>query len=134
MTTFRHEPLDHTKKQIRLLKLLPATGQTVVCSIEHVDLEEQPRYHALSYTWGEPELSHTVLCNGRPYKVRRNLFTFLGLMGKEAFDGYLWVDQICIDQDHVLEKNHQVLMMADIYRKASEVIVWLGPANVRTLT
>jgi hypothetical protein len=47
----------------------------------------------------------------------------------------LWVDQLCIDQGTTGERNHQVQMMAEIYRQASYVYVWLGGAdeNVRTI-
>lgn len=39
----------------------------------------------------------------------------------------LWVDTLCIDQNDVIEKNHQLPLMGEIYSKASQVIVWLGP-------
>lgn len=38
----------------------------------------------------------------------------------------LWADAICINQDDVQEKGHQVNMMGKIYTKAIGVIVWLG--------
>lgn len=38
----------------------------------------------------------------------------------------IWVDAICIDQASKVEKNLQVAMMAEIYRKAKDVAVWLG--------
>ena len=38
----------------------------------------------------------------------------------------LWVDQICIDQADRDERAQQVLIMGDIYRVASQCIVWLG--------
>ena len=38
----------------------------------------------------------------------------------------LWVDAVCIDQENVLERGHQVSIMGDIYRNAARTIVWLG--------
>lgn len=38
---------------------------------------------------------------------------------------YLWIDQLCIDQDNDGEKSHQVAMMAQIYQTAANVVVWL---------
>lgn len=38
----------------------------------------------------------------------------------------LWVDAICIDQRRVMERNHQVPLMRDIYSQATRVLVWLG--------
>ncbi|KAK4554266.1 hypothetical protein LTR86_008794 [Recurvomyces mirabilis] len=43
-----------------------------------------------------------------------------------------WVDKLCIDQDNILEKNHQVSMMGDIYRHAFEVLIWLGETDEMT--
>lgn len=41
-------------------------------------------------------------------------------------DGYLWVDQICIDQTNTQERNAQVRIMEHIYRNAGQVLAWLG--------
>jgi hypothetical protein len=38
----------------------------------------------------------------------------------------LWVDALCIDQNAVSEKSQQVSLMADIFRQADNVVVWLG--------
>jgi hypothetical protein len=39
----------------------------------------------------------------------------------------LWADGICIDQDNLSEKGHQVALMAKIYRAAQHVIIYIGP-------
>jgi hypothetical protein len=44
----------------------------------------------------------------------------------------LWVDAICINQCDTIEKATQVSMMADIYRRAEVVQVWLGPETDST--
>lgn len=41
----------------------------------------------------------------------------------------MWIDAICIDQDDIAHKGHQVSMMGEIYSHASRVIVWLGPQS-----
>jgi len=41
----------------------------------------------------------------------------------------LWVDAVCINQSDVLERGHQVSIMADIYRNATRTIVWLGDSR-----
>ena len=38
----------------------------------------------------------------------------------------LWIDAICINQDDVFERNHQVRLMGDLYRSATSVLSWLG--------
>ena len=47
----------------------------------------------------------------------------------------LWIDAVCINQNDISERNHQVLLMGDIYRGATTVLSWLGshPELVRGL-
>jgi hypothetical protein len=113
-TPFRHTALDLSKSKIRLLRLYKHKDQ-VRCSIRHVNLDEKPEYHALSYTWGLDHPTYEILCNGKVYLVRENLYRFLQLMRKEGFEGQLWIDQISIDQENTNERNHQVTMMTRIY-------------------
>jgi len=40
---------------------------------------------------------------------------------------YLWIDALCIDQENVTERSHQVNLMGTIYKSAKRVLVWLGP-------
>lgn len=42
---------------------------------------------------------------------------------------YLWVDQICINQQDRAERSSQVRYMTYIYEKAVAVCVWLGKAG-----
>ena len=41
----------------------------------------------------------------------------------------LWVDALCINQKDHLERNNQVLLMGEIYRRAASVISWLRAAQ-----
>lgn len=41
----------------------------------------------------------------------------------------VWIDVICIDQQSVSKRNHQVRVMGSIYRRAISVIAWLGPID-----
>src|SRR5208282_5570910 len=41
----------------------------------------------------------------------------------------LWADQICINQEDTEERSEQVQFMNMIYKNASMVLVWLGPAD-----
>ena len=38
----------------------------------------------------------------------------------------LWVDAVCIDQENVFERSAQVNIMWNVYRSASQSIIWLG--------
>jgi hypothetical protein len=41
----------------------------------------------------------------------------------------IWIDAISINQANVQERNSQVSMMGNIYRRASVVRIWLGLAT-----
>jgi hypothetical protein len=75
---------------------------------------------------GETIADHTIEINGTTFLVRKNLWNFLDRAWKEDFEGYLWIDALCIDQTKVRERNHQVALMGEIYSHAEGVIVWLG--------
>lgn len=44
----------------------------------------------------------------------------------------IWIDSICIDQNNVEERDQQVSIMADIFRSAESVYVWLGRGDEDT--
>ena len=44
------------------------------------------------------------------------------------------IDGVCIDQSSLQERNHQVCLMGEIYRRAYRVNVWLGPSTEATNT
>jgi Heterokaryon incompatibility protein (HET) len=56
-----------------------------------------------------------------------------GLSGPEDLPGvddllgsFRWYDALCINQQDVKERNHQVNQMGKIYESATNVVVWLG--------
>lgn len=140
--SFQHQPLDLHKTQIRLFRLLPRQHSghiTGTIAIHDFDDPECPGYKAVSYTWGPPEPTRHIYIDGKKFIIRENLWHFLTSIpnGKVPWydvekgwdyvkEGWLWIDQICIDQAAVAERNHQVNLMARIYTKASEVFLWLG--------
>jgi hypothetical protein len=87
---------------------------------------EQVQYTALSYTWGHSTPLHTIYLDDKPFSVRQNLWNFLRMARNTELTGYLWIDALCINQEVVEERNHQVWMMGKIYTGAERVIVWLG--------
>lgn len=58
--------------------------------------------------------------------ITANLLQFLLVQKSVDASFWLWIDAICINQDNVLERNQQLLLMTDIYTRASRTLVWLG--------
>ena len=45
----------------------------------------------------------------------------------------LWMDKICLTQADITERGIQVQIMDQIFQQASKVLVWMGPADEKTL-
>jgi hypothetical protein len=132
MTTFQHKPFITLGQEIRLLQLLDSSTEDQV-SIKLTQLAEpsQVSYIAISYRWGDPSATKEIWINSLSYNVTESLYEALlrlqkyqGQIGKSGI--YFWIDAICIDQNNLNEKSHEVSRMRTIYEDAEYVICWLG--------
>ncbi|KAI9859129.1 MAG: hypothetical protein M1813_007085 [Trichoglossum hirsutum] len=128
---FQYQPLDSKVNTIRLLELEPINDQQMLsCRLTHMPCLNTPVYEALSYTWGSPDDPiSTILLNGMPFTIRKNLYDALLALRKEHEPRVLWADAICIDQSKLDERKQQVQFMDSIYSRAATVLIWLGGAN-----
>lgn len=85
-------------------------------------------YKALSYTWGDGSLTHSITINGALLKITRSLFDALSHLQPTSYPLRIWIDQICMNQRDSKEKEEQVSHMDRIYRNSEETLVWLGSA------
>jgi hypothetical protein len=182
-TSQKSRPLQYgsllNTRSIRILELLPGTEAMVGCRMRTVNLDENPCFTALSYTWNDavwrdsrppaPEYAHCdneIVCNGHTLMIHKNLYDLLlhlrhrvnktvrsfksgnptqlymttqklralgAEMGQTKYWelNYLWIDEICINQQDLEERSAQIAIMGDIYRAAQSVLVWLGPHDAR---
>ena len=140
---YGHLPLLHTEDvpQIRLLTLLKGKGDDALeVSLRTATLTEEatPTFEALSYAWGTRAAAVDVIARAETdgtsseifhLDVRENLASALWHLRFADHDRVLWVDTICIDQSNMQERSSQVANMANVYRLASRVLVWLGPES-----
>ncbi|PMD40960.1 HET-domain-containing protein, partial [Hyaloscypha variabilis F] len=116
----RHIRVLELQQDGNTLALLSAT----LCNLD-LDDEDRIPYSALSYTWGQPEFTERLILNSAAAYITPNLaaaLQYLRVLGCMR----IWVDAVCIDQTNNDEKSSQIPLMANIYRNASRVIVWLG--------
>lgn len=122
-----YQPLDLKEefREFRLLRLLPAKDfhDEVRCELFYSPLEA---YEALSYTWGDAEVTIPILLHGIPHPVTTNLELALRYIRYKDRPRIMWVDALCINQKDISEKNHQVAQMREIFLDAERVVVWLG--------
>jgi hypothetical protein len=120
--------LSSRNREIRLLHLQPgAEAEELQCRLIVASLDSSPSYEALSYRWGRDTSS--VLVDGHKVRISQNLEHALRKMRFSEKERVLWADAICIDQSHIVERNEQVALMADIYRKCERCLIWLGKTS-----
>jgi hypothetical protein len=116
-------------------------------SLHEACLDTAPIYEAISYAWGSPALVQQVVCDSKVLRVTQSCYDLLRKLRQRSsslcYGGfcslqahYYWIDAICINQGFQerdtlgersqRERSHQVAMMATIYEKAIEVVVWPG--------
>ena len=123
-----YQPLE-TKDSFRVLELLPGIlDDPLQCRIQETTWSDNTKYEALSYVWGPPVDPMTVedISSKSVLRITENLFHALRILRYNDRPRVLWIDALCINQSDNVEKGHQVKMMGEIYRKAENVVVWLG--------
>ena len=109
----------------------PSNDDALIIEFLPARFDERCSYIALSYAWGTDSGREDIQLKGtggQILHVTRNLASALRSM-QRSDHLILWIDALCIDQNNVQEKNHQVGRMAEIYRRASCVVIWLGEAS-----
>lgn len=128
MEIYTHLPLQH-HDSIRLLELLPGPKDSPLsCRLSVARKDDHLEYEALSYAWGDPVFSESIkeASSGAAIRITHNLYEALQFLRHEDSPRIFWIDAICINQNDLAEKGHQVALMGHIFRDASRVVVWLG--------
>ncbi|KAK3704273.1 Ubiquitin-like protein [Vermiconidia calcicola] len=123
-----YEPLDADRQNIRLVKLSAGHhhSEPLVCKIETSPLLPGLDFQSLSYAWGQDKADVSLSIGCGSLLVTSNLANALRAVRRADRAILLWVDAICINQQDVEERNHQVQLMRQIYTTAATVNVWLG--------
>ncbi|KAK5657406.1 hypothetical protein OQA88_2976 [Cercophora sp. LCS_1] len=148
MAPFPYPELDRSTTSIRLLRFRDASRDNIQCELTTHNLPGAPPYTCLSYTWGDANGEHKrIQVSQTDFYVRPNLFeapkmlpdkTQVGASGggPAGLDADGWWDvtvdayfSICINQEDLLERGHQVGMMRDIFPTAHLVVSWLGSCD-----
>lgn len=123
---YRHSVLP-TQRSIRLLV---ATRRypwgPLELQLNSYDLDSCPPYEAISYRWGDEKPTPLIISGHRLVIKSENALRVIS--GRASFwhPKLIWIDSVCVNQNDIEERNQQVLLMRDVYRQASRVIVWLG--------
>jgi hypothetical protein len=127
MSYFLHSPLADPESEIRLVILQPGKKyESVHCDLITVPSISAKPFEALSYCWGRTNVTNTIFVHGKSLQISPNLEQALRHLRMRNSQRSLWIDAICINQTDIPEKNKQVPKMRQIYKHASEVLVWIG--------
>lgn len=133
MSSNLYQDLDAARSEIRLFKLSPSADDNTPIKTELVKAslsnESGPEYYALSYVWGDPNVTVPITVNGQARLVTSNLGMALRYLREKEMSIVLWVDAICIDQNNLTERSLQVQIMGRIFSSAKKVIAWLGESS-----
>lgn len=127
-------------RHIRLVCILPSDcpNSPLECTLVHSPLDATPPYEALSYAWGSGTVpGRPIMLDGLGLNITAELEEALRRLRPLDSSRTMWIDAICINQADLAERNAQVVLMSDIYRRADRVIAWLGeetPDSKRAIT
>lgn len=130
-----YQALDRSRKQIRLLNVLPGSGENPVrakVAYEFLAEDQIDPYETVSYTWGDPKLRGEVEIDGSVIDVPASSAATLRCMRRPDTCRRVWIDAVCINQADIPERNSQVAMMGEIYRRSSHNLVYLGEEDAST--
>ena len=120
-----YSALSLESDEFRLLLIETVSETGVVCYLNKHKLPyDDVQYAAISYTWGSQPFDHHVQCNGIDLSVTKSCFDALSALGNGG-SVLNWIDQLCIDQQNLVERGEQVMLMSKIYSGAEMVFIWL---------
>ena len=125
-----YRPLDKDRREIRILHIQGSHDQEapVQCELETVSLlaDPKPRYEAISYCWGDKKDRERMILNDVKFEAPASaaivIRKFRPISGYRA----LWIDALCINQDDLQERGHQVKLMGQVYGSTLQTLIWLG--------
>ena len=123
--------------QIRVLHLNPGSKGTplsgdfsIITYNPSIPDHERPQYESLSWVWGDGRGDkEPFLLGEETIYIYKSLSEALNAIRSDNSVRTLWVDALCINQNHIEEKSHQVSQMDMTYRRAARVLAWLGRGN-----
>ena len=127
---YQYKPFEHPNGYRYVLLLPGQCSEEIECFMANDgNLDNPSTYCAVSYSWGSEETPKTIKINGDSFPVTENLHCCLVNLRRPNGALPLWIDAICINQKNIKEKNVQVPKMTQIYEKARQILVWLGPED-----
>lgn len=96
--------------------------------------KQSDQYEALSYVWGDMKARVPIKVDGAMLRIGQSLRRALLVLRLPEAPRVIWVDAMCINQEDMDERANQVAIMREIYRNASQTVIWFGDSTKETKT
>jgi hypothetical protein len=117
-TPYTYKPLK-ADREIRLLRIsrrFPLTHIRI--TLLQVPLSELPAYQCISYVWGDAAKTKSIFIDEHELPVSQKVYEIFNEEGLSIItSGMLWIDSVYINQADNEEKNKQVRLMCEIYKR-----------------
>lgn len=122
-----YKPLSRNSG-FRLIELLasPNVSDPIRCKLLYADLNDHPPFEALSYVWGTSPDTVSIAVDSGTLDITTSLAAALRHLRLPDTPRLIWADAICINQHNLDEKSNHVSYMAEIYRRCTKDLLWLG--------
>jgi hypothetical protein len=118
--------LDVDRREIRLASILPGRwSEDISCKLTVVPLDDNPKYEALSYTWGDPLDKTPIFVEGVTFLITNNLHWALRRLRRFGETRHIWVDALCINQSNSKQSLRTRLTLASSCTQPRKVLTSL---------
>ncbi|KAK1757107.1 heterokaryon incompatibility protein-domain-containing protein [Echria macrotheca] len=134
ITAFPYVTLQQ-ELELRLLLVWPQREDEdeIHGTLVHCHVNDHLEYEAISYTWadehGDASRDRTIFLNDLPLAVTSSCVSALKRVRLISAPRVIWIDAVCVNQDDMNERGHQVRLMPEIYSRAKRVLICLGDAS-----
>lgn len=115
---YHYNRIDLATDAIRLVRLPKGDKiEPIRCQMfeSYLHQAEGIPYEALSYVWGNRQSADMIWLDGYHFEVTKNLYEALVHLRRQDEDRVLWIDAICIDQNHNAVSDHILGLHANIH-------------------
>jgi hypothetical protein len=123
MSVYQNLPSDEDTIRLLVLQPIQDSEDEIECKAK---LSNEPRYEALSYTWGDALPVRDILVYNHAVSIRVNLHDCSLRIRHRRNVRTLYVDALCVNHEHGHEKGYQAKLMLLMYNHADRVLAWLG--------
>lgn len=124
-----YRDLDFENQEFRLLIIHPGTAHdTIHADLVHTSFSQtlKPFYDTVSYAWGDAADRSNIYLHEFLVDVPTSTEVVLRELRYHDRDRTVWIDAVCINQNDISERGHQVRLMYEIYANTRLNHIWLG--------